>query len=69
MKLDTRKGWHYGLKLIIGCLLLLFIYRTHFAVQTRMAGHLFFQLMGPVVFTLCNVACYTIFSGLVIRER
>lgn len=69
MKLDARKGWHYGLKLVIGCLSLLFIYRTHFAAQTRMAGHLFFQLLGPVILTLYSVACYIIFSSLVVKER
>lgn len=69
LKSDSVRGWHYCIKFAVGILLLLFIYRVHFAAQTRMAGLLFFQLLAPAIYVIYSVACYIVFSNLVVRDR
>ena len=69
LKSDSVRGWHYCIKFAVGILLLLFIYRVHFAAQTQMAGLLFFQLLAPTIYIIYSVACYIVFSNLVVRER
>ena len=67
--MDTRRGWHYCLKIAVGLVLLLFIYRIHSVVQTRMAGLLFFQMVAPTVYFIYSVASYISFSNLVVKDR